>query len=176
MRNWRTQALSKSKNLIYNAHTSLFLNFFLARYDRDASRYHKSVYARKRADLTAALDSTLSPLFIGQLKNLHKYCLTQFKKALLNGLKGEEYDFGNVMIEARTKWETKFEEVAKEALVDDDDDDDSTTDWVWEDELESLREEIRSVADQCRKDETKKMVNQIEVCLTNGFSKGCSVC
>ena len=37
------------------------------------------------------------------------------------------------------------------------------TDWVWEDEMESLKEEITHVADQCRKDETKKMVNLIEV-------------
>lgn len=36
------------------------------------------------------------------------------------------------------------------------------TDWVWEDELELLKEEIGVVADQCRKDETKKMLNQIE--------------
>lgn len=38
------------------------------------------------------------------------------------------------------------------------------TDWNWEDELEVIKEEIRGVADQCRKDETKKMINQIEVC------------
>ncbi|KAF9452754.1 root hair defective 3 GTP-binding protein [Macrolepiota fuliginosa MF-IS2] len=135
MRNWRTQALT--------------------RYDRDASRYHKAVYTRKRADLTAALDSTLSPLFLGQLKNLHKFCLVQFKKALLDGLKGEDYDFGDVVAKARVNWEGKFEQVAKEAFVED-------TDWVWEDELGLLREEIGSVADQCRKDETKKMINQIE--------------
>ncbi|KXN90981.1 Protein SEY1 [Leucoagaricus sp. SymC.cos] len=135
MRNWRTQAL------IW--------------YDRDASRYHKAVYARKRADLISALDSTLSPLFLGQLKNLHKLCLVQFKKALFDGLKGEEYDFSDVVMKARAKWEGKFEEDTKEALVEE-------TDWVWEDELESLKEEIGSVADQCRKDETKKIINQIE--------------
>lgn len=62
------------------------------------------------------------------------------------------------MAEAKTRWETKFEEGAKEAFVE-------GTDWVWEDELDVLREEIKSVADQCRKDETKKMINQIEVCV-----------
>lgn len=132
-----------------------------ARYDRDASRYHKAVYARKRSDLIVALDSMLSPLFLGQLKNLHKSCLVQFKKALLDGLKGEEYDFGDVVAKARVNWESRFEEGAKEAFVE-------GTDWVWEDELELLKEEIGSVADQCRKDETKKMVNQIEVCSSRG--------
>lgn len=114
------------------------------------------MYTRKRADLTAALDSTLSPLFLGQLKNLHKYCLVQFKKALLDGLKGEQYDFGDVVRKARKQWEGTFEESAKEAYVED-------TDWVWMDELELLKEEIGGVADQCRKDEAKKMLNQIEV-------------
>jgi hypothetical protein len=37
------------------------------------------------------------------------------------------------------------------------------TDWTWEDEFVLLKEEMASVGDQCRKDETKKMVNTIEV-------------
>jgi hypothetical protein len=132
---------------------------YKARYDRDASRYHQAVYNRKRSDLVAVLDAALSPFFLGQLKNLHKYCLVQFKKTLLDGLKGEEYDFGDVVVKGRAKWESQFKETAKEAFVE-------GTDWVWEDELELLREEIQGVADQCRKDETRKMVNQIEVCLS----------
>ena len=133
------------------------------RYDRDASRYHQGVYKRKRADLLAVLDSTLSPLFLGQLKNLHKSCLSTFKKEILEGLRGEEYNFAYVVSEVRTKCETRFADGAKEALLED-------TDWTWEDELESLREEIGNVADQCRKDETKKMVNLIEVGHTKCYS------
>ncbi|KAG0707121.1 RHD3/Sey1 [Suillus ampliporus] len=135
MRNWRSEALS--------------------RYDRDASRYHQGVYNRKRADLLGVLDSTLSPLFLRQLKNLHKLCLSAFKKELLEGLRGEEYNFADVVGKARTKCETRFADGAKEVSLED-------TDWTWQDELESLREEIGNVADQCRKDETKKMVNLIE--------------
>jgi NACalpha-BTF3-like transcription factor len=37
------------------------------------------------------------------------------------------------------------------------------TDWQYEDELELLRDDIKLIADQCRADETKKMVNAIEV-------------
>lgn len=135
MRAWRTDALT--------------------RYDRDASRYHKGVYGRKRADLIAALDSTLSPLFLGQLKNLHKSCLVAFKKEMLDGLRGESYSFADVVAKARRRCEGNFSEGAKEALVED-------TDWSWEDELQLLKEEVGVVADQCRKDETKKMLNQIE--------------
>lgn len=126
------------------------------RYDRDASRYHQGVYKRKRADLLAVIESSLSPMFLGQLKNLHKACLTAFKKEIVDGMKGEGYDFAEIVTKARSTCETRFTEGAKEALIED-------TDWVWEDELELLKEEVRSVADQCRKDETKKMINQIEV-------------
>jgi hypothetical protein len=37
------------------------------------------------------------------------------------------------------------------------------TDWQFDDELELLRDDIKLIADQCRADETKKMVNAIEV-------------
>lgn len=128
----------------------------LARYDRDASRYHQGVYKRKRADLVSVVDSTLSPLFLGQLKNLHKSCLSSFKSEMLDGMRGEGYNFAEVVASARDCCEKRFVEGAKEALVED-------TDWSYEEELGLLKEEMKSVADQCRKDETKKMVNVIEV-------------
>lgn len=77
---------------------------------------------------------------------------------MLEGMKGEGYNFADVVGQARERCEKTFTEGAKEALVE-------GTDWVWEDELELLREEVGSVADQCRKDETKKMINSIEVCV-----------
>jgi len=82
--------------------------------------------------------------------------LSNFKKDLLEGLKGENYNFADVVTNAGKQCEEKFASVAKEALVE-------GTDWVWEDELETLKEETRGVADQFRKDETKKMINLIEV-------------
>jgi hypothetical protein len=102
------------------------------------------------------LESTLSPRFLGQLKNLHKVCLVAFKKAMLDGVGREGYDFGEVSAKARVSCEEKFRAIAQEATVE-------GTYWTWEDELALLREEMASVGDQCRKDETKKMVNTIEV-------------
>ncbi|KAI0930053.1 Dynamin-like GTPase that mediates homotypic ER fusion [Taiwanofungus camphoratus] len=135
MRNWRSVAL--------------------ARYDRDASRYHQGVYKRKRADLISVLDSTLSPLFMGQLKNLHKSCLATFKTEMLEGMRGEGYNFADVVAVTRERCEKRFLKGAQEALVEE-------TEWNYEEELTLLKEEIKSVAGQCRKDETKKMVNLIE--------------
>ncbi|OSD06948.1 root hair defective 3 GTP-binding protein [Trametes coccinea BRFM310] len=127
----------------------------LDRYDRDASRYHQGVYKRKRADLVSVIDSTLSPLFLGQLKNLHKTCLASYKQEMLEGMRAEGYNFADVVASARAQLEKRFVDGAREALVE-------GTDWSYEEELELLREEARAVADQCRKDETKKMVNVIE--------------
>ncbi|KAH9892645.1 root hair defective 3 GTP-binding protein [Cubamyces lactineus] len=127
----------------------------LDRYDRDASRYHQGVYKRKRADLVGVIDSTLSPLFLGQLKNLHKACLVKYKQEMVDGMRGEGYNFAEVVAAARERLEKRFLDGAKEALVE-------GTDWSYEEELQLLRDEARSVADQCRKDETKKMVNVIE--------------
>ncbi|KAF8348393.1 RHD3/Sey1 [Amanita rubescens] len=135
MRAWHTEALSQ--------------------YDRDASRYHQQVYKRKRSDLIATMNSTLTPLFLGQLKNLHKSCLVAFKKQMMDGMKGDSYNFAEIVSKARRNTEGSFSSGAKEALLEE-------TDWSWEDELELLRDEVRQVADQCRKDETKKMINSIE--------------
>ncbi|KAG8710512.1 Dynamin-like GTPase that mediates homotypic ER fusion [Ceratobasidium sp. 395] len=127
----------------------------IARFDRDASRYHAGVYGRKRADLLVQLDTKLGPLFLGQTKNLHKLCLSSFKKEVLDGVKTEGYSFADVVGGAREKWEGRFRESAAEALLPD-------TDWSYDEELELLRQEFVLVADQLRADETKKMVNHIE--------------
>lgn len=142
---------------------------FTDRYDRDASRYHQGVYKRKRADLVGVIDSTLSPLFLGQLKNLHKACLVKYKQEMVDGMRGEGYNFAEVVAAARERLEKRFLDGAKEALVE-------GTDWSYEEELQLLRDEARSVADQCRKDETKKMVNVIEVRHSLCFCVNCRSC
>lgn len=128
------------------------------RFDTAASRYHQGVYKRKRIDLITALDSVLSPLFLGQLKNLHKAALSGLKTDIQTGLKAADYNFATVLSGARERAEQLFVDDAKEAVVVEGD-----AAWAWEDELELLRQEIRAVGDQLRKDETKKMVNTIEV-------------
>jgi hypothetical protein len=127
---------------------------------------------RKRADLLASLDSVLSPLFLGQLKNLHKSCLLEFKKALSDGLKGEGYNFAEVVKRANARCEGRFEECAREAVVVEGEEGKGM--WNWQEELESLKGEIKSVADLFRKDETKKMVNAIEVRSRSLVSLRCS--
>ena len=102
------------------------------------------------------MDSILSALYVGQLKNLHKASLVAFKQKMVTGVKDEKYNFADIVAEARKSCEGTFMSGAKEALIE-------GTDWSWQEELGLLKEEIQHVADQFRKDETKKMVNLIEV-------------
>ena len=143
---------------------NVLIGFGAERYDRDASRYHQGVYKRKRQDLLTTIDTLLSPLFLSQLKNLHKSCLVRFKKEMQDGLKGEEYNFAEVVRLARGRCEGRFKEGAEEAVVVKAGEvEEGGAEWSWEEEMELLREEIGVVADVCRRDETKKMVNRIEV-------------
>lgn len=102
------------------------------------------------------MESNLSPLFLGQLKNLHKLCLVSFKREMLEAMRGESYNFAEIVSGGRSKFEQSFLTGAKELLIE-------GVNWSYDEEYSSFQEEIQSVADQCRKDETKKMVNVIEV-------------
>ena len=83
------------------------------KFDRDASRYHSAVYQRKRAVLLGALHASLSPLYLGQLKNLHKQAIVRFDKDLKAGLGKAGYDFGELVSESKGAAREFFESGAK---------------------------------------------------------------
>lgn len=91
----------------------------LALFDKDASRYHAGVYQRRRVDLLASIHAELSPLFLGQVKSLHKACVREFKEELqgtLGGAGGGVADFAEVVKSAKAKWEGWFVDQAKSQL------------------------------------------------------------
>ena len=138
------------------------------------------MYQRKRSDLLTTLHATLLPLYLGQLKNLHKTVAAQYAKDLTTGLKEPGYDFGNVVAKATTKAREAFAAGAggewrngpdgraltrlAESKVD-------GTDWTDEQELLALEEDLKIIADRLRADETKKMVNAIEVSTLTRFCR-----
>jgi len=83
MAGWKETTLGASNFLPRLLGNSLVV-FMLhsASYDSAASRYHPTVYQRKRADLVATIHTTLHPIFYSQLKNLSKLALSHFKEAL----------------------------------------------------------------------------------------------
>ncbi len=100
----------------------------------------------------------MSPRFLEQLKNLHEVALASFQTATVAGLEVEGYSFADVVWKARTDAEARFSDGAEAVVTEGD------ASWQWEEELRLLRDEIQSVADQLRKDETKNMFSTIEVC------------
>lgn len=73
-------------------------------------------------------------------------------------MRGESYNFAEIVSGGRSKFEQLFLTGAKELLIE-------GVNWSCDEEYSLFQEEIQLVADQCRKDETKKMVNVIEVSL-----------
>ncbi|GAC74522.1 hypothetical protein PANT_12d00012 [Moesziomyces antarcticus T-34] len=128
----------------------------LASFDRDASRYHQEVYKRKRVDLLEKLNSSLSPFFLGQLKNLHRHMLQNFKRSVLDRMRTEpNYDFGHVVSSEKRTALAKFSAAANAVLL-------AETDWTVDEEVAQLDAEIQAISDTMRVEETKKMVAQIE--------------
>ncbi|GAA5942097.1 hypothetical protein JCM3775_007400 [Rhodotorula graminis] len=127
----------------------------LVAYDTAASRYHPAVYARQRAELVAKVHSALAPLFATQLKSAHKGLLRAYRVEIEDALKGDGYDFARVVAEARARAERTFEEEAKRVTLEE-------SGWSAEEERAALGEDMDSVAELLRKEETRKMVAVIE--------------
>ncbi|KAH8918445.1 root hair defective 3 GTP-binding protein [Atractiella rhizophila] len=127
----------------------------LDKFDTAASRYHQGVYHRKRADLLSKINASLSPLFLGQVKNSHKAIVLSFKTRILERLRGEGYDFGAVVREERERAESTFDEEGGKVLL-------TETEWSLEESKSQLLDELETIAAECRVEETKKMVALID--------------
>jgi hypothetical protein len=135
-----------------------------AAFDKAASRYHAEVYRRKRSELLEKLNATLSPLFMGQLKNTHKLVLASFRSAVLERLRGDTYDFADVVSSERQRALARFEAAAQAVQL-------AETDWSVEEETQQLATAIDAIADQCRAEETKKMLALIERALKKAIAE-----
>lgn len=127
-----------------------------AAYDLEASRYTSSVYTRQRLDLLSKLHSSLLPLFVSHLKNLHKSLLRSFRLEIEAALQSEGYDFGRVVKEARERVEREFKEKTESVVLEE-------SEWSAEEQGTQLGEDMDAVAELLRKEETRKMVAVIEV-------------
>lgn len=126
-------------------------------FDSTAFRYAKPVYDKKREELTETISTTLSPLYISQVKNLYKKAIDNYKKELHTRLKSDSYNFSNVVKESSTHHLNTFVEQAKEITL-------AGTDWSYVETLEQLKVDIDTVSADCRSDELSKLINQLEVC------------
>jgi len=102
------------------------------------------------------LHSTLHPLFLTQLKNLHKSLLRSYRLSIEASLKKDGYDFAKVVKEAKEDAESRFVEESRKVELDE-------SGWSRDEQEALLREDLESVAELLRKEETRKMVAIIEV-------------
>lgn len=127
----------------------------LAVFDKDASRYHRGVYARKRADLLLQLNAVLLPFFLAQLKNLHTKLASAFQQAMQEGTRGASYDFGRLVEEHVAHALAAFDAETQRLVLPD-------TDWSVSEERMHLEEDLRAVARTLRADETQKLAVRLE--------------
>lgn len=127
----------------------------LAVFDKDASRYHRGVYARKRADLLLQLNAVLLPFFLAQLKNLHTQLASAFQQAMQEGTRGASYDFGRLVEEHVAHALAAFDAETQRLVLPD-------TDWSVSEERLHLEEDLRAVARTLRADETQKLAVRLE--------------
>ncbi|CAJ0763376.1 5849_t:CDS:2, partial [Entrophospora sp. SA101] len=110
-------------------------NTTIKQFDKEASRYHNEVYKRKRQEVLNKANSQLHVFFTGQLKNLSKRAVTIFNSIIHEKLKGEGYDFAEVVSNAREQVIDQFTKSAEVILL-------SDTDWTFDEELNQLTESI----------------------------------
>jgi hypothetical protein len=125
-------------------------------FDSLASRYEKSVYISKRADLLNKVDTRLTNLYKAQLLALHKKAITIFNKAVLESTKEESKStpFIDVVRKARSDALEFFVSSATEASVD-------PHIFVHTDELSNLEAELDDAETKAKRQEIKKISTKI---------------
>jgi len=130
-------------------------------FETEASRYHKGVYQRKRAELESKMDTRLKALFSGQLSAAHKDGVQVFSDAVSNAVKagqkkGASYDFAEIVKEQKKVALHKFEAVAKEVVID-------GLPWSnYKQEMVLYQQDLDKVSGQLRKDEMRRLATRVE--------------
>lgn len=138
-------------------------------FDRIASRYSKVVYTKKRNDLIETISTSLSPLFISQVRNLHKKAIESFKKELHTRLKADSYDFSNVVKESSQFHIETFTNQAKDICL-------SDTDWSFDETLSQLNVDMELISSECRSEELSKLLSQTERHIQKELGEFVEVC
>lgn len=130
-------------------------------FETEASRYHKGVYERKRAELESKIDPRLKALFQGQLNAAHKSGVHNFSEAVTSEVKsgqksGASYDFAEIVNREMKTAVEKFDEIARATVVD-------GTPWSnYEQELSLYEKELAEVSGRLRREEMRRLANRVE--------------
>ncbi|KAI9679204.1 MAG: Dynamin-like GTPase that mediates homotypic ER fusion [Caeruleum heppii] len=155
-RSGELELLPKLGQTMTHARTRVIKDF-----ETEASRYHKAVYTRKRAELCSKVDARLRTLFQGQLSALHKLGIDHFSEAVSTAVKagqkkGNSYDFAEI-VTRETRGATNWYETQAESA--------KVTGAPWSDykhEISLFRKELDTVSARLRKEEMRRLASRVE--------------
>jgi protein SEY1 len=130
-------------------------------FETEASRYHKGVYQRKRAELEGKIDTRLKALFHGQINAVHKVGVKNFTEAVSGAVKagqkrGASYDFAEI-VSNQTKIAIEiFEKEARNIVIE-------GIPWSnYKKELVLYQKDLAEVSGQLRRDEMRRLATRVE--------------
>lgn len=130
-------------------------------FETEASRYHKGVYGRKRAELEGKIDGRLKVLFLGQLSAAHKSGVHSFGEAVSSAVKagqkkGASYDFAEIVDREKKLALSKYEKEAKNAVVE-------GAPWSnYKQEMSLYQKELNEVSGRLRREEMRRLATRVE--------------
>ena len=130
-------------------------------FETEASRYHKGVYARKKAELESKIDGRLKVLFQGQLSAAHKSGVRNFSDAVSAAVKagqkrGASYDFAEIVDREKKAALSKYEKEARGSLVE-------GAPWSnYKQEMALYQKELSEVSGRLRRDEMRRLATRVE--------------
>lgn len=151
---------------------SLALSNTLAAFDLEASRYHNSVYTKKRSELLASLDARLIVLYKSQLSSLRKQCAAEYVASVVKEISNiKTYDFGEITNSRQTDALSAFQAEARSCCIE-------PMPWSFAEDEELLTQDLKVLTFQLRTEEIKKLHDRLyrelkqkfEESITNEFS------
>lgn len=130
-------------------------------FETNASRYHKGVYARKKAELESKVDTRLKALFQKQLSAAHKSGVETFSNAVSAAVKsgqkkGAAYDFAQIVETEKKEALIKFESDGQALMV-------QGAPWSnFQHELTLYRKDLDEVSARLRKEEMRRLATRVE--------------
>jgi protein SEY1 len=130
-------------------------------FELEASRYHKGVYGRKKAELESKVDGRLKALFLGQLSAAHKLGVHDFSEAVSAAVKagqkkGASYDFAEIVEREQKLAISKYEKEAKGVLVE-------GAPWSsYQKEIILYQKELKEVSGKLRREEMRRLATRVE--------------
>jgi len=130
-------------------------------FDVEASRYHKGVYTRKKAELETKIDTRLKALYSGQLSAAHKAGVTSFSEAVAATVKsgqkkGGNYEFADIVSTQKALALKTFEGEAKALAID-------GVAWTnFKTQYDLYEQDLDEVSTRLRREEMRRLATRVE--------------